>query len=130
MPNSILVVEDDLFLSTTIQKALTAAGYKVNVAATGTKALDIITEEKIDLIICDIMIPEISGISFINSIKSQSGNEVPVIIISSLGSGEHITKGLIGKKNHFMSKPIVFPKLLSTVEDLIKHSHENTNLPH
>ena len=107
----ILVVDDDLFTLRSIEHNLRGEGYEVSVSEDGFSALEILQKEKIDLIICDIMMPNLSGLGFLNLLKQFYLNRIPVIVISSLDKADVIlcTMGL--GANDFIVKPINFEEL-------------------
>jgi CheY-like chemotaxis protein len=77
----ILVIEDDEFFSEMLVELLQQDGHKVSLAADGTKALQLLTLQRPDLIITDILMPNMDGVEFIMELAKQ-GNQIPVIAMS------------------------------------------------
>jgi len=77
----ILVIEDDEFFSEMLVELLQQDGHKVSLAADGTKALQLLTLQRPDLIITDILMPNMDGIEFIMELAKQ-GTQIPVIAMS------------------------------------------------
>jgi CheY-like chemotaxis protein len=119
MEKSILVADDDRLLVKALEKSLSSMGYTIHTATNGSEAIDKITDHKIDLIICDIMMPQISGISFISTIKNSYKSNTPVIVISSLPSGKQLTESLADDKIVFLNKPFAFEALTEMARKLL-----------
>ena len=117
----ILVAEDELITLETIAFTLTAEGFDVVTASDGKKALDIIQDdkEKIDLVISDIMMPNMSGLGLLTALHQKYGNRLPVIFISALDHGHLITSLSIGS-TEFIGKPLDFDELVNRVKELTK----------
>jgi CheY-like chemotaxis protein len=77
----ILVIEDDEFFSEMLVELLQQDGHKVSLAADGAKALQMLTLQRPDLIITDILMPNMDGVEFIMELAKQ-GNQIPVIAMS------------------------------------------------
>jgi len=120
MAKKILIIEDDRLLLKALENSFLLFGFDVFTATNGKDALIKFTDHDIDLVICDIMMPEVSGISFINEIKKNYNAEIPVIIISSLRSGEQITTSLDYKNSIYLPKPFSFEKITDIVRDLLR----------
>src|SRR3989338_677527 len=85
MPKKILIVEDDKDLLFLLAKKITDAGFVTIKAETGQEALDFLTNEKPDLVLLDILLPDIDGLSVLNEIASKPEmKNLPVIILSNL----------------------------------------------
>ena len=112
----ILVVEDDKLMLKAVVHNLEAKGYDTLTAEDGFQALDIIQRDKVDLIISDIMMPNISGLELLNLLKQFYYNNIPVILISSLDKGDIILRSLGLGANDFVTKPIDFEKLFSLIK--------------
>ena len=93
MSQKILVVEDDTFLREMIVKKLKTGGYEVDAAVDGGKAFEKIKEETKDLIILDLMMPEVDGFQFLEKLRAdEEKKDIPVIVLSNLGQKEEIDK--------------------------------------
>ena len=86
----ILIVDDDKMMLKAIGHSLMNDGYEVMVAEDGYNALDMITRSKIDLVITDVMMPNISGLGLLSLLKQFYFNKIPVILISSLNKADVI----------------------------------------
>ena len=115
----VLLVEDDKFLRTVLEKKLSAEGFEVISAIDGDEALEKITVEKPDLILLDIILPKKGGFIILENIKKDPElKSVPVLIISNLGQEEDIKKGLsLGAVEYFIKAKI-------SIDDIIKKIKE------
>jgi len=107
----ILVVDDDKMILEAITHSLTSEGYEVITATNGLQALEMAQNKKLDLIISDIMMPDLSGLSMLSMLKQFYFNKIPVIIISSLDKSDVILSSLGLGADDFMAKPINFKEL-------------------
>lgn len=110
----ILLVDDDKVMLQALSHYFKIDGYETCLAEDGFKALDILRKEKIDLIISDLMMPNISGLGLLNLLKQFYFNNIPVILISSLDKGNVILRSLGLGASDFVTKPIDF-KILSNL---------------
>jgi CheY-like chemotaxis protein len=82
---TILLVEDDKDLLNLMNKKLTEVGFKVALVETGRQALDYLKQEKPDLVLLDILLPDIDGLSVLNQLAANEETKfIPVIILSNL----------------------------------------------
>ena len=107
----ILVVEDDPFLSDIYNTKLQQAGFVVDLALTGEDCLRKITEKKYDLMVLDIVLPQVDGweiLARIKEMRRQQSNpkvdDLKIIILSNLGQKEEVKKGLDLGADSFMIK--------------------------
>lgn len=112
----ILVVDDDKLMLQAISYKLKDDGYEVVTAEDGYEALSIIDKMKIDLVISDVMMPNISGLGLLSLLKQFYFNNIPVIIISSLDKADMVLNSIGLGAVDFMSKPIDFKNLLGLVK--------------
>lgn len=112
----ILIVDDDKLMLGAISHYFESEGYETCIAEDGFQALGIIQKQKIDLVISDIMMPNLSGLSLLNLLKQFYFNNIPVILISSLNRGDLIIRSLGLGATEFLTKPIDFSKLLLMVK--------------
>ncbi|TCZ72222.1 response regulator transcription factor [Flaviaesturariibacter aridisoli] len=118
---SILVVEDEENLHETLRLNLELEGYEVTSAYDGIAALKAVQEEYFDLIIMDIMIPEVDGFAVTQNIRL-SNDEVPILILSARNSSEDRVKGLKRGADDYLTKPFNLEELVLRVRKLISKS--------
>lgn len=120
---SILLVEDEENLHDALKLNLELEGYEVTSAFDGSDALKAIQGEYFDLIILDIMLPEIDGIAVIESIRVQN-IEVPVLILSAKNSSSDRVLGLKKGADDYLTKPFNLEELLLRVQKLITKNNK------
>jgi two-component system alkaline phosphatase synthesis response regulator PhoP len=118
---NILLVEDEENLHEALKLNLELEGYDVTSAYDGNEALKKVTNEYFDLIIMDIMLPEVDGISVTESIRVNH-NEVPILILSARNSGADRVLGLKKGADDYLTKPFNLEELLLRVSKLIEKS--------
>jgi two-component system alkaline phosphatase synthesis response regulator PhoP len=115
---SILLVEDEENLQEALKLNLELEGYEVTTADNGTSALKAVKNEYFDLIILDIMLPEMDGLAVCENIRIQN-NEVPILFLSAKNSSADRVLGLKKGGDDYMTKPFNLEELLLRVEKLI-----------
>ena len=115
---NILLVEDEENLHETLKLNLEIEGYSVTSAFDGGEAMKMVEEEYFDLIIMDVMLPEMDGITVTENIRLQN-NDVPVLILSAKDSGADRILGLKKGADDYLTKPFNLEELLLRVNKLI-----------
>lgn len=123
---SILVVEDEENLLEALKLNLEFEGYEVNGVTDGVEALKSLENEYFDLIILDVMLPELDGISVCETIRLQ-GNEIPILILSAKNSSSDRVLGLKKGADDYLTKPFNLEELLLRVHKLI---HKSNRIAH
>jgi len=116
---SILLVEDEENLLEALKLNLELEGYEVTAAGDGVAALKAVENEYFDLIIMDVMLPEMDGISVTESIRLRK-NEVPILILSAKNQSSDRVMGLKKGADDYLTKPFNLEELLLRVEKLIE----------
>lgn len=115
---SILLVEDEENLHEALKLNLELEGYEVTSAFDGAAALKAIQNEYFDLIVLDIMLPELDGISVTETVRV-SNNDVPILILSAKNSSADRVTGLKKGADDYLTKPFNLEELLLRVNKLI-----------
>jgi two-component system copper resistance phosphate regulon response regulator CusR len=115
----ILVVEDEKRIADFLCRGLEGAGYAVDAAPSGTAALDRIHSTDYDLIILDLMLPDMDGLKVLDRIRSRHGGP-PVLILSARGHLDDRVKGLEQGADDYLVKPFAFVELLARVRALLR----------
>ena len=115
---SILLVEDEENLHEALKLNLELEGYDVTSALDGAAALKAIQAEYFDLIIMDVMLPEMDGITVTETVRI-SNNEVPILILSAKNSSADRVLGLKKGADDYLAKPFNLEELLLRVHKLI-----------
>jgi len=114
----ILIVDDEEMTLLALAKKLREKKYEVITSSDGVEALKIITDEKIDLIISDIMMPCISGFTLLTMLKNFYFSKIPLILMSSYGEKSFVDKSYSLGAHTFVSKPIDYEELFKKIEDI------------
>ncbi|WFD10013.1 response regulator transcription factor [Tepidibacter hydrothermalis] len=122
---NILIVEDEASISNLIKINLDVAGYSTRQAYDGEEALDIISENKIDLILLDVMIPKIDGFELIQKIKHMN---IPVIFLTAKDSLIDKVTGLRLGAEDYIVKPFEAIELLARIEVVLRRYGNNDNI--
>ncbi|MGO2083835.1 response regulator transcription factor [Vagococcus sp.] len=120
--NTILIVEDDLNLQQLYQSILQQENYTVFVAENGLNALKILEIQTIDLIITDIMMPELDGFEFTHYLRQQH-NELPILMITAKTAFLDKKKGFKVGVDDYMIKPINNEEMILRVEALLRRAN-------
>jgi DNA-binding response OmpR family regulator len=118
----ILVVEDEKKLANALQKGLEAEKYSVKVANTGEEAFFLISTERFDLLLLDIMLPGRDGIEILTALR-QKGVAAPVLILTSKDAIEDRVRGLEAGADDYLVKPFAFPELLARIQAIARRSN-------
>lgn len=121
MKRSILLVEDEENLQEALKLNLELEGYEVSVEGDGLSALKAVQNEHFDLIILDVMLPELDGITVCERIRLQS-NEIPILMLSAKNSSADRVLGLRKGADDYLTKPFNLEELLLRVDKLIHKS--------
>lgn len=113
----ILIVEDDATISDLIKLNLKMVSYETKQAYNGRQALEVIEKEKFDLILLDVMLPELDGFSVISKIKHK---DIPVIFLTAKASIADKVKGLKMGADDYIVKPFESIELLARVEAVLR----------
>jgi heavy metal response regulator len=117
----ILVVEDEKKVASFIKKGLEEDYYSVDVALDGREGSRLALSEEYDLIILDIMLPFIDGISILKNIRNEK-NPIPVLMLTAKDNVEDKVLGLDAGADDYLSKPFAFDELLARVRALLRRN--------
>lgn len=117
MAKKILVVDDEPHILTLLESRLKAYGFSVITASNGTSCLNKAQSDNPDLIILDVMMPELNGFEVCRKLKeNKKTKDIPVVMLTVLTQEEDVTKGLAQGAACFLSKPFNPEDLLSEIQ--------------
>jgi len=117
----ILIVEDEVKISEYLRQGLSEAGYMVDLARNGLDGHHLAMTETYDLIILDVLLPDVDGWRILKSLR-ESGRKVPVLFLTARDSVDDRVKGLELGADDYMVKPFAFAELLARVRTLLRRS--------
>ncbi len=121
----ILIVEDEMHISKMIEATLSIGGYRGHICAHGKEAVQRVLEEKFDLILLDVMLPDMDGFQVIEEIRCR---EVPVIFLTAMQEVSDKVKGLKLGAEDYIVKPFEAVELLARIEVVLRRTHRNNNI--
>ncbi|WP_411030505.1 response regulator [Spongiimicrobium sp. 3-5] len=114
---SVLLIEDDMALRENTQELMELAGYKVLTAANGQIGIDLALANKPDVIICDIMMPEVDGYGVLRELsKNEDTRSIPFIFLSAKTEHKEVRKGMDLGADDYLTKPFDEEDLISAIE--------------
>ncbi len=122
----ILVVEDDPRLAATLDRVLSAEGHDIEVAPDGNEALRRAREHSFDLVVLDIMLPGLDGISVCRKLRSTGS--VPILLLTALGGTQDRVRGLDSGADDYLVKPFAYEELLARVRALLRRGAPSEHL--
>lgn len=125
----ILLVEDEKNVASFIKKGLEEEGYSVTVALNGTDGWNMAKTNRYDLIILDRMLPGMDGMEICNRIREKYRFEIPVFMLTALGSTDDVIAGLNQGANDYITKPFHLRELIARVRVLFrKDEHDQSKI--
>ncbi|HDL20368.1 MAG TPA: response regulator transcription factor, partial [Nitrospirae bacterium] len=119
----ILIVEDEKALADIVKKGLTEEGYAVDVAYNGEDGLFMAENEPSDLIVLDIMLPIVDGMTILKRIR-KAGLKTPVLMLTAKDTVMDKVSGLDSGADDYLTKPFLFEELLARIRALIRRNSE------
>jgi len=117
----VLVVEDHPLIAELVETRLRIEGLRATKCLGGREAIERLNKEAFDLVILDIMMPDIDGYQVLAHIRSQEATRnIPVVFLTARASQEDIDKGLLMGANHYITKPFSGAELARTVKLLLQ----------
>ncbi len=121
MAAHILITEDDLVNQRLHKKVIQAAGYQVSLADDGLQALELVEKQSFDLIILDVMMPNLDGYETCRRLRQiEKTAQVPILMLTSLDSIENKIKGFEAGADDYLSKPYEPDELIARVKVLLR----------
>jgi len=127
--NYICLVEDEQKVAAFICKGLEEHRYKIKTAKNGAEAEMLIATESFDLLILDIMLPDINGIELCRQIRIND-QQTPILMLSALDQVQNKVSGLKAGADDYLIKPFHFGELLARIEALLRRKHNPSKEGH
>lgn len=124
----ILVVEDEHDVADFLQKSLKENGFEVTLAFDGKMAWDFLSRSKFDLVLLDVMVPELNGMQLLERMRTQ-GHSAAVIMLTALGTTDNVISGLEAGADDYLVKPFKFQELLARIKAVMRRKQERADMP-
>ena len=119
----ILIIEDERLIAESIKKGLESNRYTVDIAGTGKEGYGLLAEFEYDLVILDLMLPDISGEDLCRMLRKEKNN-VFIIMLTAKRDMENIIEGLNIGADDYITKPFEFSELLARIRALLRRNSE------
>lgn len=130
MTKRILAVEDSTTQAAALAHLLEQAGYDVVVARGGERAMELVLRERFDLVLSDVVMPDISGYEVARRIKANPQLcDLPVVLLTSLNDPLAIVRGLASGADNYVTKPYIAERLLARVHAAIERRRRAPDAP-
>jgi len=126
--SKILIVEDEQQIARVLQLELGFEGYETAIAHTGTDGLLKFHEDEYDLVLLDVMLPELNGLEVLKRIRKHN-ETVPVLLLTAKSNIEDKVTGLDYGANDYITKPFEFDELLARIRVALRFSHNSAPVP-
>lgn len=123
MPQTILIVDDERRMVSLLKSYLEQEGYRVATAYNGREALDVARKENPDLVVLDIMMPEMNGIEFMNAHRAES--DTPIVMLTAKVEDEDKIVGLELGADDYVTKPFKPRELMARVRNVLRRAGKN-----
>jgi two-component system OmpR family response regulator len=124
----LLLIEDDKEAAKYLMKGLREQGYTVDHSASGKDGLFMATTEKYDALIVDRMVPEVDGLTIIQTLRA-SGNDTPALVLTALDKVDERVKGLKAGADDYLAKPYSFTELMARLEAITRRKGGGEKAP-
>lgn len=116
----ILIIDDESSIRKLLRVSLEANGYQIIEAQTGNEGIQKITEERPEIVLLDLGLPDKSGLSIINEVRQWSS--VPIIVLTVLDQDQTKIEALDGGADDYITKPFSIPELLVRIRVALRHA--------
>jgi two-component system, OmpR family, copper resistance phosphate regulon response regulator CusR len=114
----ILIVEDEQNVASFLERGLQEAGHTAVVASTGERGLSLLREDSFDALILDLILPGMDGIEVCQTVRTEFGYDIIILMLTALSSTENVVSGLKKGADDYLVKPFKFVELLARLEAL------------
>ncbi|MBI2704132.1 MAG: response regulator transcription factor [Actinobacteria bacterium] len=124
----VLIIEDDVSVAEGVRRGLEAEGFAVTVRTDGRSGLDTAMSERFDLVILDLLLPELNGYRVCRELRAAE-NWVPIVILTAKSGDLDEAEGLETGADGFLSKPFSMVVLIARVRALLRRPHRRVDWP-
>lgn len=120
----VLIIDDDINMTGVLEVALREAGYDVLSTNTGTHGLEVVQQCDLDVVILDLIMPEMDGWATCQAIRSISN--VPILILSVINKPDLVARALDDGADDYLVKPVPLNVLVARLKTLARRAHPDT----
>ncbi|MCV7231079.1 response regulator transcription factor [Mycobacterium branderi] len=117
----ILVVDDDRAVRESLRRSLSFNGYSVALAEDGVKALEVITNDRPDALVLDVMMPRLDGLEVCRQLRS-TGDDLPILVLTARDAISERVAGLDAGADDYLPKPFALEELLARLRALLRRT--------
>ena len=125
----ILLIEDEQNVAEFIITGLEEEGYRVTHATDGLKGFEVLKAEQVDVVLLDILLPVMNGLDVCKKIRQEGFKELPVLMLTALGSAENVVLGLDSGADDYLAKPFKLIELKARIRTLMRRSEYVSSVP-
>jgi two-component system, OmpR family, alkaline phosphatase synthesis response regulator PhoP len=119
----LLIIDDDDAFRTVLRESLSKSGYEIKEAASGRQAQEVMKKFIPDLVLLDVMMPDIDGVSLCREIRGNPAmQDVPVLILSALGDSQTVNDALLFGATDYVVKPIDLGAIAAKVDKALRQA--------
>ncbi|MGF0308704.1 response regulator transcription factor [Rhodococcoides fascians A25f] len=127
-PATVLVVDDDADVLSSLQRGLRLSGFTVITASDGAEALGVVSRSTPDAIVLDINMPVLDGASVVTALRAM-GNDIPICVLSARSSVDDRIAGLESGADDYLTKPFVLAELVARIRAMLRRRGTNPVVP-
>ena len=125
---TVLVVDDDEAIRTALERALGLEGFAVSTVAGGHAALEAVADRPPDVIVLDVVMPDLDGVSVTKDLRGQ-GRQMPILVLSALDEVDDRVAGLQAGADDYLIKPFAVDELVARLHALLRRRTEPVSVP-
>ncbi|QBQ41593.1 response regulator transcription factor [Sphingobacterium psychroaquaticum] len=126
MPKKILLVEDEKNVADFVIQGLEEDGYTVSHVSRYSELLFLLQGNSYDLLVLDVLLPEVNGLEICKNLRTMGYTDLPILMLTALGSPENVVLGLDSGADDYLSKPFKLIELKARIRTLIRRREEIT----
>jgi len=127
---TLLVVEDDLDIQSALHGLFAEEGYTVLLTSSGRKAIEMFEQQPVDLVVLDVMLPDMNGYEVCEQLRQSDSTSTPVLMLTALTQQRSVTQGLEVGADDYVKKPFAPEELLLRVRRLLQRQDELRSAAH
>jgi DNA-binding response OmpR family regulator len=127
--NTILLIEDEQSVADLVKRGLEEDGYKVLHAVDGAHGFEYLNNHTVHLVILDILLPKTNGLEICKEIRAGRFRQLPILMLTALGSAENVVLGLDSGADDYLAKPFKLIELKARIRRLLRRADQPESIP-